>query len=119
MDATNTSQETTKTTTDKMQIANTISDQIGRRALFMLGAKNLLATEQGLQFRIGRNANGVSHVVVNLDASDTYTVEFRSIRMSRKSPGGISNKLKKSFEGVYADSLHTVLESGTGMYTSL
>ena len=107
------------TTTENMQIANTISEQIGARAFFMLGAKDLVATDKGLQFRIGRNQNRVSHVIVNLDASDTYTVEFRSIRMSRTAPLGFTNRLRKSFEGVYADNLRPVLESGTGMYTSL
>ena len=100
-----------------LQIANTIRTQLGNRALFMIGAKDLVATETGLQFRIGRNAKSVNQIVINLDPSDTYTVEFRRTRMSRKT--GYSNKVVSSLEGVYADMLHDVIESGTGLATRL
>jgi len=100
-------------------VAETIRQQIGGRALFMLGAKQLAATDDGLRFRIGRNAKGVTHVIVKLDPSDTYTVEFRAMRVNRRHPDGFSNKLKSSMSDVYVDSLHTVLESGTGLYTRL
>ena len=99
-----------------VEIANTIRSQIGHGTLFMMGAKNLVATETGLTFRIGRNAKSVSHVMITLEPSDTYTVEFRRVRNSKN---GITNKLVNSFDDVYADMLHTVLESGTGLATHL
>ena len=99
-----------------LQIANTIRTQIGPRALFLLGAKILVATETGLQFRIGRNAKSVNQIVINLDPSDTYTVEFRRTQ-SRKT--GYTSKIVSSLEGVYVDMLHDVIESGTGLATRL
>lgn len=95
---------------NKLEVANTIRSQIGNRALFFLGAKNLMGTADSLAFRVGRNAKGVNYVVVKLMPSDTYHVEFRSVR-------GTSNKLKSEVTDVYVDSLHCTIESGTGMYT--
>lgn len=107
--------------TDSLNVSvpRTIVNQLGRKALFMLGAKDLTADGNTLRFRIGRNAKGVSHIFITLDASDTYTVEFRNIRAARKAPAGFTNNLRSSVEGVYVDSLHRVIEEGTGLYTRL
>lgn len=89
-----------------------IRDQIGRRALFMIGAKNLLAIENGLQFKVGRNAKSVNALRITLEPSDTYKVEALRIRNSQP-------KVVESCDDVYVDRLHGVIESMTGMYTSL
>lgn len=102
-----------------MVVANTIAAQIGRRAFFMMGAREKIGASDGLRFRVGRNAKGVTHVFVTLAADDTYTVEFRSIRVSRKAAVGFTDKLKAKFEGVYVDNLHEILEVGTGLAVSL
>lgn len=100
------------------KIGQTIADQIGGRAFMMLGAKDLVATENGLRFAIGKNERGVNRVVVELDADDTYTVKFWNVSTSRKT---YETKIKEISEVsmVYVDSLRRVIESGTGMYTSI
>jgi len=99
-----------------LEVANTIAQQIGRQAFFMLGAKNLVGSENSLTFKIGRNAKSVSHIKVTLEPSDTYKVE--AIRV-RKSQGVLTSKVVESRDDVYVDSLHTVIETLTGMYTRL
>jgi hypothetical protein len=101
-----------------MEVANIIKDQIGGRALFMLGAKELIGTENSLQFRIGRNAKGVTHIKITLDPSDTYTVEFTRFRMNHKTYVPSIVVLAK-VDDVYVEDLHSVIETHTGMYTSL
>ena len=100
-----------------MRPADIIVQQLGRpgRALNMLGAKSLLAIEdgKGLQFRIGRNPKGVSSIGIVLDeASDTYTVAFWRIR-------GLDITKLSEHEGIHADRLHDLLESETGLRTRL
>lgn len=102
-------------TTNTLSVADTIRDQIGNRGLVMMGAKNLLGSEDGLQFKIGRNALRVTHVKITLEPSDTYSVEF--IRVGR-APRFTVTEISRS-ELVFVDSLRAVLEAGTGMYLSL
>lgn len=100
-----------------LQVANTIRQQIGNRAFFMLGAKDLVGDATSLTFKIGRNAKSVSHVrVIYHSGLDTY--EVQSIR-ARRSKGVLQSKTLESLTDVYVDSLHTVIESLTGMHTSL
>ena len=84
---------------DKMQIAKTIMDQIGKKALFMIGAKNFVATDSGLRFRVGRNGLNVNVIDVQYNRGpDDYTLDFLAVR-------GTSAKSKKKIEHVYADQL--------------
>lgn len=104
---------------NNLEIAETIRQQIGGRALFMLGAKDLTAADGYLQFKVGRNSKSVTHIRVTLDrASDTYTV---TAYRARRKKGEVVPEIKvlETCDQVYADSLHSVLESLTGMYTSL
>lgn len=97
-----------------------ILDQLGKRALFMLGAKDLVAINdrKGLRFKIGRNSKGVNRVEIVLADNDTYTVTFSSVRKPRGSY--ISDvKVLTECEMVYAESLHATIEVHTGLYTSL
>lgn len=94
-------------------IGNTIAQQIGNGAFVMMGAKNLVALEDGLQFRIGSNAKRVTNIVIKLNAEhDTYTLEFWNIR-------GLKMVKLTEQDGVHVESLHTVIESETGMYLTL
>lgn len=86
----------------------TLIKQLGT-ALPMMGAKDLVKSAQTLQFRIGRNVKSVKVITIQLEADDTYTV--RAI--------GANLRIKGECFGVYADQLHTVLESLTGLYTRL
>lgn len=91
--------------------AQTTISQIGKRALYMIGAKQFAYGENGVGFKVGRNAKGVNHILINLDASDTYTVTAHAIR-------GIKLTKKGEYTGVYNDQLNTIIEQLTGMYTS-
>ena len=96
-----------------MKVGQIIADQIGNRAFAMMGAKNLMLTENGLQWKVGRNAKGVTHITVTLHPSDTYIVKFQKV--TRKC--NVTDIA--TLEGVYADMLHTAIEQNTGMYLSL
>ena len=95
-----------------MSVANIIKDQIGGKALFMLGAKNLLDHNGALSFRIGRNAKSVNYIKITLNAMDTYDIEYGRVH-------GAKYKVKNSSDEVYVDMMHKDIEANTGMYTSL
>jgi len=95
-----------------MMIAKEIANQIGNKALYMIGAKQLVAGENFLMFKIGRNAKGVNKVKITLNSMDTYDVEFLSVR-------GVNCKLKSEERGIYNDMLRGAIERNTGLYTSL
>ena len=101
-----------------LQVANTIREQLGNKALFMLGAKDFMGSEaeRFLQFRIGRNSLGVTHIRITLTPCDTYTITAFRIRRSK---GMLTSKTIDTRDGVYVDGLHRVLESVTGMYTRI
>lgn len=102
----------------QLEVANEIKRQIGRSALFMIGAKNFIGLTGenhrlgGLTFKIGRNAKKVTHITIHLDYNDTYTIQFFRVWGSKISQLG-------DFDGVYCDMLHSLIESETGLYTSL
>lgn len=98
-----------------MTTANEIARQIGNRAFTMLGAKNLVGDEKSLTFKIGRNAKRVTHIKVTLTPADLYDVEF--IKVGR-APGYKVETLAKT-EGAFFDMLHELIETHTGMATSL
>lgn len=92
-------------TTTSPTIAETIRAQIGVSTLMELGAHNLRATATALLFTIKRDNGRLAHVSVELDrGSDTYTV--------RSAPAALRSKAAPTvLEGVYVDSLRTVLLS--------
>ena len=98
------------------EVAETIRLQIGSRAFFMLGTKMIVRHADRLVFSIGTGAkcNGrkINRCTVILDADDTYTVEVGNL-------AGLNYKAIGERSGVYVDSLHRVIESLTGMRTSL
>ena len=104
------------TTATVNEVAETIRLQIGNRAFFMLGTKMIVRHADRLVFSIGTGArcNGrkVNRCTVILDANDTYTVEVGNL-------AGLNYKAVGEMSGVYVDSLHRVIESLTGMRTSL
>ena len=104
------------TTTTTSEVAETIRLQIGNRAFVMLGTKMIVRHPDRLVFSIGTGAryNGrkVNRCTVILDASDTYTVEVGNLT-------GLNYRTLGTMSDVYAGSLHRVIESLTGMRTSL
>lgn len=99
-----------------VEVAEIIRKQIGHSALYMLGAQYLAAIDEeqgGLQFRVRGSASGYANYIrIILTDMDLYRVEGKRIW---------GNKVKdiKSYEGVYNDMLHKIIEELTGLYTSL
>ena len=96
----------------KNQVALTIANQIGNRAFMMIGAKQLISNETTLMFKIGRNEKKVNHIKIELTADDLYKMTFSYIH-------GMNITVRAEHNGVYADMMHRMIESETGMYTSL
>jgi hypothetical protein len=97
-------------------IADTIVRQLGRSTgnlSMMLGAHGFIAGENSLTFRFkARAKNGSNCIRITLEPTDTYKVEFLSVRGTKVTPKG-------DFSDVYADSLKRVFEGETGLYLSL
>lgn len=95
-----------------MIVAETIRQQIGNKALFMMGAKDLRGDDNSLTFNIGRNSFGVNVIQIKLNSMDLYDVTFYRLRKLELTE-------KSKAEGVYFDMLHAIIEKNTGMYLSL
>ena len=94
------------------EIGQTIAAQIGNAAFCMIGARDILATAEGLQFKVGSNPRRISAIQVELDPSDTYTLRFWKGR-------GVNMVEVSAVSFVYADSLRATITAETGLYTSL
>lgn len=99
-------------------VAETIAKQLGHKALFMMGAKNLMKGKESngdefLAFKIGRNAKSINVIkIIYNDGVDTYTVQFIRTRA-----GNV--KIVKELDDIYFDQLHEVIENNTGLRLSL
>lgn len=104
------------TTNETMTRAETIVKQLGGYGPLraMTGARDFLATEQGLQFGIGRGAKGgINKVRIDL-VGDLYTVTFYKI--GRRA---LDIKVVESLEMVYASDLRRVFTRTTGFELKL
>ena len=98
------------------EIANEIKNQIGHKALYMIGAKNMSydsKSEHGsLSFKIMRNAKSVNYIRITLNGKDLYDIEYLNCNVKRIKTIAVDND-------VYCDMLHESIERNTGLYTSL
>jgi hypothetical protein len=79
----------------------------------MIGATCFVGSDNSLSFRFKcRAINGSNGIRIVLDPSDTYTVEFISVR-------GTSRKVKGTFSDIYNDGLKKLIEKETGLRLSL
>jgi hypothetical protein len=105
----------TKPLTNAQQVADTILNQLGaRRFLVMTGARELVATAQGLQFKLPANfaKDGVNMIRVELNALDTYDViAGRWARLDFK------EKARESM--IYAEDLQRAFTHLTGLDTHI
>ena len=96
--------------------ANTALDQIGPKALYMIGAKDFIFGNSGgkksLVFKIMRNSKGVSHIRMRLTSLDLYDMEFLAIRAGKI-------KVKSKEKGVYGDTLRVMIKKNTGLNVTL
>ncbi len=103
-----------KTPSERKEIAATILSQLGgKRFIAMTGARNFVYGDSDLSFHIP-TIKGINAVRVILEPDDTYTVEF--LKVSVKAP---HRTVKKTVNYVFYDSLRSVFEENTGLYTSL
>ena len=100
---------------EDLNVAQVIKNQIGARALFMIGARKFLAGLKSLQFQVGRNPKGITTVVVKLAEDDTYTVEAWVIR------AGNALRVRKVEEvtQVYNSEVAQAVSAVTGLAVSL
>jgi hypothetical protein len=96
--------------------ADTALDQIGPKALYMIGAKDFIFGNSGgkksLVFKIMRNSKGVSHIRMRLTSLDLYDLEFLAIRAGKI-------KVKSTEKGVYGDQLGVMIKKNTGLNVRL
>lgn len=95
-------------------IAHTILEQLGGgRFLVTTGAKDLVAHERALSFRMPRGtADKSTHVKITLTGMDDYTLETFAIRGANVTP-------KSYRDGIYNEALRRVFTAVTGFETSL
>lgn len=106
---------------DNTAVAREILNQIGSKALYMIGVKTPSAIiESGVRIKVGAGAKHhhggkVTHLEVTLAADDTYT--FKALRVR----GGKNPSVKTLSEtpGVYAEMLCAMIRETTGFATSL
>ena len=99
--------------TINQDLATNLMDQIGKRTFFMLGASNFIYSSENpmLSFRI-KGSRAFNMIRIEGEPSDTYKITFINFK-------GINIKKEEVVEGVYADMLHKMIESKTGLFTSL
>lgn len=104
-----------KNLTNAQQVAATILDQLGaRKFLVMTGARDLVATAQGLQFKLPASfaKGGVNMIRVELNAMDTYDViAGRWARLDFK------EKARESM--IYGEDLQRAFTNLTGLDTHI
>ena len=126
--------------TQNQQIANTILQQLGgNKFVVMTGAKQLVAIENGLRFRIGRNDSKANMVRIVLKADDTYKMEFIKIgnmtnryailqkskdrddflRKLEAAEKRAEPKVLEEYDGIYCDQLEELFSDYTKLATRL
>ena len=96
-------------------VSDTILKQLGGAARLqaMIGVKQFTGNKDNLVVKwTARSKNGANCVRVTLEPSDTYKVEFLSLRGTKITPKGTT-------EGLYADDLIRHFERETGLLLSL
>jgi len=94
------------------EIAHTIQDQLGSKALFMMGTKAIYQLANGgIEFDI-KGTKKYRRIRIELNALDLYDVTFMQWR-------GTGKITKDVHENVYAEDLHKKIEKETGLYLKL
>ena len=127
--------------TDNQKIANTILQQLGGRMfLMMTGAKQLVAIDNGLSFRIGRNSSKANMVRIVLKADDTYNMQFIKLGQDcntyalmvkykdnydafkaavERAQKAAEPKILEEYDGIYCDQLEDLFREYTKLNTRL
>ena len=95
-----------------IEVGKTILQQLGgHRFIAMTGARNFLAFENGLAFRIPTR-NGANAIKIKLTPMDVYTMEFTRIR-------GTMLTTIAELNDLYAEDLQNAFTTHTGLDTHL
>ena len=101
-----------------MTVAQIIAQQIGHKALFMIGAsKSLSSGKDFLMMKLGRNQKGWNKLKIALNGLDLYDMTFYRITKDRLGIPSIAKE--RTIANIYADMMHDIIESETGLRTSL
>jgi hypothetical protein len=95
-------------------VAQEILRQMGgiRRISMMTGAKDFVAGEDKVIFKIGKGAkNKINTIKIELNAMDLYDVTFMRV-------WGTTITTIKKVDGIYNDMLKSTFENETGFYLS-
>ena len=97
-----------------MEVAREILKQLGgNKFRMMTGAKNLVAGDNFLAMRIGRNSSNSNYLKITVNSMDTYDMKF--CKLTRK----FEEKSVSEYSNIYNDMLQDQFTAHTGMYTSL
>ena len=108
-------------------IAVTILQQLGgRRFVMFTGAKDFTTIDNGLRFKIGRNASKANRVEITLNGADLYDMTFIkyrpfSVKVDHRK-GEVKTIEEKSetvkvWNDIYFDQLEELFTETTGLYT--
>jgi len=111
-----------RTREEKMAIANEILKQLGgHKFVVMTGAKDILALDSGLRFRLpgggGHAKNGINQVRIELTPTDTYEIYFQKVRKD-KVWTSLTETISKH-ANIYDDQLQNIFTAETGLETHL
>lgn len=96
-----------------LAVTNEIARQIGKKALYMLGARELLGDSNSISFKI-RGSSKWKKIKIKLTAKDLYDITFYTWKKM-----DFQSLKSKEIKDVYAQDLHRIIEKETGLYTSL
>ena len=108
-----------QTSNTAKQVSATILSQLGGgKFIAMTGSKNFVygTKDNGndfLQMHLTRNKMGAKFLTIELNANDTYTMEFRKINRNLDVVATVKH------EEVYCDMLCFLFTKTTGLFTSL
>ena len=102
---------------ESVDVAKIILQQLGgARFRLMTGAKNFIAIENGLQFKLPSTSHfvrdGINSVRIVLNGNDLYNIQFHKIR-------GTSVKLIADLSDIFCEDLQEVFTKYTGLNTHL
>jgi hypothetical protein len=94
-----------------LTVAKEIYNQLGKKAMFMMGAKNIAGDNNSLSFKISGSPK-YNFIKITLNSLDLYDVKFIKY---------FNYKITREVEvnNVYNDQLKDVIEKNTGLYLSL
>lgn len=103
--------QTQQLASERVRVAKEIASQIGSKALYMIGAKNLVATDKGIRFGIMRHPL-YNYIEIELTGLDLYNMTF-----GKHHNGRIVRTAERN--GLYDDMLTATIREVTGLATSL